>query len=96
MLPQVDALPRPEGELARSQWHRQMRRREHGAHVRRHVIRTLVHVGEERVSIGYQPREEGVEISAHIGVCILLNDQRGGGVVNEDVNESAVATWRVD
>ena len=75
MLPQVDSLPGSECKLAASNGHGEMGRRQHCTYVSRHVIGTLVDVGEEGVSVWNQTREEGVEILPHIGVGVFLDDQ---------------------
>ena len=56
MLPEVDALPGAEVEPTVGDRHRERRRREHAAHVRRHVVRTFGRVTEERVSVGHEAR----------------------------------------
>ena len=41
-----------------------------------------------RLAIRHQPREKGVEIAAHIGVGVFLNEQRGGGVAQMEGDEA--------
>ena len=54
-----------------------------------HVIGTLVAMVEERVAIGYKAVEETLEISAHVGIDILLHDKARGRVANEKRQQPA-------
>ena len=57
---------------------------ERRSHVRGHVVWTLSGVNEERVAVGNEAREERIEVTLDIWVGILIDDQRGTRVVNED------------
>src|SRR4051794_24445838 len=84
VLPQIDALPSPESEPTRVHGNRELRRREGGAHMRRHVVGPFSAVLEERVTVGSETREEPLEIGPNIGVRVLLDEQAGGGVPHEE------------
>jgi hypothetical protein len=49
----------------------------------RHVIRPLVSVPEQRVSIWHEASEEPIEIGPHTGVSVLLNEQARRRVAKE-------------
>jgi hypothetical protein len=79
MLDQIDALPGAEREL--SPKHRDVQRdaREHRLHVRGHIVRPLG-LMHPRCARGREVIESRQKIGANIGIRILLNDQRSGGV----------------
>src|ERR1019366_5851215 len=61
---------------------------ERRADVGGHVVRSLHGVAVEPVVLGHQAVEEGVEVMHHVRVGILLNGERGGGVLHEDGEQS--------
>jgi transcription elongation GreA/GreB family factor len=44
--------------------------------MRRHVVRTFKRVSEERITIRNEASEERDEVTLHIGISVLLNDER--------------------
>jgi hypothetical protein len=67
VLPDVDAF----------NWNRQLNGRQCGANVGRHVVGPLFAMAEQRVSVGHEAAEEAVEIVAHVGIGVLLDQQAG-------------------
>jgi len=56
--------------------------------VSRHVVRPLGLVHEQGIAVRDETLEEGDEIALHIGIGILLNEERRGGMAAEDVRHS--------
>ena len=50
-----------------------------------HIVRSLVAVSVQRVSIWDEPIKECVEIVLYIWICIFLDDQRGGCVMQKNM-----------
>jgi hypothetical protein len=55
---------------------RQVHRRQRRPHVRRHVVRPLRRVLEQRLPVRYQPTEKPLEIRLHPRVRVVLDQQR--------------------
>jgi hypothetical protein len=56
--------------------------------VRRHVVGPFGVVLEQRVAVRDQPRQEPLEVAAHGRVGVFRDEQRGAGVVHEDVRQA--------
>src|SRR5688572_28311314 len=84
MLEDVHRLPGPERELAVDDRDRELRRGERGADVGGHVVGPLGGVAIEALVLGHELPEERVEVAEHVRVGVLLHDERGRGVPNED------------
>src|SRR5207248_7340865 len=87
-------LPRSERELCATHGQRLRGPGERGADVRRHVVRPLflvLVVG----AFGREPRQERFQIPPHGRVGVLLDDQRGAGVLYTNVAESGPDTGGV-
>ena len=56
--------------------------------VRRHVVGALHGVDVQRIAVWNEPRKEGAEVALHVGVDVLVDDQRRTGVVHEDGAEA--------
>ena len=63
---------------------RKLGQSERGADVRGHVVGALDGVAVEAIVLGRDAAEELVQIVHDVGVGILLDGQRGGGVLDED------------
>ena len=50
----------------------------------RHVIGALRGMGIERVVLGHEPTQPGLEIARRLGVGIFLHEKAGGRVRDED------------
>ena len=94
VFPQVDALPRSEREASIREWNRKLHSGQRRADVGGHVIGALVAMVEERVAIGYKAGEETLEISAHVGIDILLYYEARGCVANEKRQQTAFHAGR--
>lgn len=71
MFPEINALPNPKAWLALSYRNSQRRIGKYASHVCGHIVWTLAAVGQDRVSIWRQPREQGFEIIVHSRVRVL-------------------------
>ena len=79
VLREIETLPGPDREPAANDRNMQGHAVDHRFHMRRHVVRAfgVVHPA----GIGRrQPVERGHEIGLHVGIGILLDDQRRRGV----------------
>ena len=81
MLPNVDALPGPENELAARDRDAEVDGRQRSADVRGHIVITFRRVDEHRVAVGHEMLEKGFEVAAHVRIGILLNEERRGSVL---------------
>src|SRR5262249_31782351 len=81
VLPEIDALPGSKAQTSVINGHAQVYRGHGGANVRWHVIVALDRVNEEGIAIWNEPREETLEVPAHVRVGVLLDDKRGGRVL---------------
>ena len=73
VLPQINPLPCSEDEPAIVERDGKIHRRQCGADVRGHIIIALSSVNEQRIAIAHEPREERIEVAAHVGIGILLD-----------------------
>src|SRR4029453_6015152 len=78
MFPEVDSLPCPKGQLAVHDWNVQVHCGEPPGGVSRHVIVSFARVLEQRITVRHQAREEALQVTAYLGVGILLDEQRRG------------------
>ena len=79
-----NALPNAEEEFSGLDGDRQARRRERGFDVGGHIIGPFLSMRIDRVVFGYQPFEPGFEVTARRGICIFLDQQTCGSVLNEE------------
>ncbi len=84
MLPYVNALPRPEHQVAGIDRNRQRRGSQHCLDVRRHIVRTLSRVRIKRIILRDKPVQPLLKIALRGGVRIFLNRQRRRRVLNKD------------
>jgi hypothetical protein len=59
----------------------QIDRRERRPDVRGHVIVAFDRMHEQRIAVAHEAREESFEIAPHVRVGVLLDQQRGGRVL---------------
>jgi len=52
--------------------------------MRGHVIRALIHVSKQGVTVGHEPGHKAFQIRPNLGVGVLAQHQRGTGVVHEN------------
>ena len=84
VLPEVDALPHAEVAAATRNGYAERTGCQNAAHMRGHIIRTLIHVTKYRIAIGHEPGHEAFQIRPHLGIGVLAQHQRGTGVVHEN------------
>ena len=96
VLEDVDALPGSERGAAPANGDGELTLGEGGPDVSRHVVGTFHGVGVEAVVLGDKAAEEGFEISDDIGVGVFLDQQRGGGVSEEDGEEAFLDAETLD
>lgn len=56
----------------------------------RHVVWSLVGMLEESVAVRHQSAHECLEIAAYTWVGILAEDQRGAGMMHEEMTEAGL------
>ena len=82
MLPEVNALPGAQRQLAVADGNGKIDRRKGGAHVSGHVVVAFDRVREERIAVRHKASEEMLQVTPHVRVGVFL-DQQGGGSVAE-------------
>ena len=87
VLAQVDPLPGPEREPAPRHRQRQRRPEQRGLDVRRHVVGALQRVGPVRSVLRNRGVEVGLEVAAHVRRGVLVQGQRGRGVLDQQVQQ---------
>ena len=88
VLTQVDPLPRPERQTPARQRQRQCRPEQRGLDVGRHVIVALERVGPEAGPLRHGVVEPRLEVPANIRGGVLIERQRGRGVLDHEVEEA--------
>src|ERR1700734_2417630 len=83
MLEQIDRLPSTEAEPPAYDGNGEMHLSEGGAQVRGHVVRAFVVVLVERRILGDETLEECLDVRAHRGRGVLLDEQRRARVCAE-------------
>lgn len=86
---EVDALPGSQDELAFDKRDRKLDLGERRFEVGRHVVRTF-RVMPVRTGLRREAIEIGLEVRAHGGVGVFLDEKRGGGVPAEDGEKAGV------
>lgn len=90
VFPQINALPGAEGEVAAHDGDGDAGGGQCGLDVRGHVVGAFAGVGVERVVLGDEAAEPGFEVAFRAGVGVLLDDETGRGVADEDGAEAGV------
>lgn len=85
---QVETLPRAEGHMAVNDRNRERCMRQGRADVRRHVVGPFERVPIVFRVFGDQAFEEIAQVERHVGVGILLDDERTGSVLNKNGERS--------
>ena len=81
VFPQINALPGAEGEPSAAYGDTQIYRRQRCANMCRHVVVAFLRVYKQRVAIGHQSFEKGLQIALHVRVGIFLDEERGRGML---------------
>jgi hypothetical protein len=63
--------------------------------MRRHVIRSFASVDEQGVAVRDESREESLEVTTHVRICVLLNEHAGRRVPNEQGGQAVVDAVRM-
>lgn len=92
MLEDIKALPGSQGQFFPDERNRQTGPGQRGSDMRCHVVRTFGCVAVAFAVLRDELFEEVAHIERHIGIGILLNDQRAGGVLDKG-GEEAVISW---
>lgn len=92
MFPKVDALPGAQRQPAMSNRDGEIYRGEGCSDVRRHILVALGSVDEEWITVRHQAGKESLQVPAHVRVGILLNQQRGGSVLDVERQQAVIAT----
>ena len=87
VLPQIDALPGAEHEPTLADRNRDLRRRQRRADMPRHVVEAFFAMAKDRVAVGNEPRHVAVEVGAHFGRGVLLDQQARRRVADEERQE---------
>ena len=90
MFPKVDALPGAEHHRAGGDRDAEVDAGQRRADVGRHVVVALVVVLVNRVGIRGQARKNRLEVGAHGGVGVFLDEQRGGGVADVQCGQAGL------
>ena len=62
--------------------------------MRWYIVRPLQGVAKQRIAVWDQSRGESLQILANAGVGVFANDERGAGVVDEDVADPPLDSSR--
>ena len=89
MFPEVDSLPDAEVATTVANGDGDRVLGEDRPEMRRHVVGAFVVVAENRVAVGDESREESFEVAADFGRGVFAEDQRGAGVMDENVAQAA-------
>lgn len=88
VLPQEGALPGAQGEAAFAYRDGQLAAGQHGADVRRHIVRPLHCVDMGRVTVGRQLADEIFQVAANVRIGIFSDQQRSAGVPQKNVAQA--------
>lgn len=88
MLENINPLPGAKHGQAFGHRDRQMGLRQCGAHMRRHIIRTLQRMFVNRVVFGHQPRQKAFQIGLNRWIVVFLNQQAGRSVADVQRQQS--------
>ena len=96
VLEDVDALPGSERGATLANGDGELSLGEGGSDVSRHVVGTFHGVSVEAVVFGDEAAEEGFEIADDVRVGVFLDEQRGGGVAEEDGEQAFLDVEAID
>ena len=83
MLEEIDPLPRAERQAAALHGYGELRLRQCRPQMGGHVVGALGAMTVAAGRLRSDGLEEGLEVGAHLRVCVLLDDERRGGVRTE-------------
>ena len=84
---QIDPLPRSQQQATVANWYRQGTSQHRSLDMGRHIVGTLqgVNVGK---AFGNDLVDRHLQVYGHVRVRVLVNRQRGGSVLNEDMQHA--------
>ena len=83
MLPEIDALPGPEGKSTLENGNRERRSRQGGFDMRGHIVGPLLGMSVEAISLWNETIQPALQVLACRRVSVFLNEQTGGRMLNE-------------
>lgn len=84
MLEEIYSLPGPKHQPSRDNGNGELRLRERGSDMRRHVVGAFAAMDVTRTILGRDLFEKSFKICPDVGVGVFLNEQRCGGVTAEN------------
>jgi hypothetical protein len=90
VLPQINALPRPEPAAPVDYRQRQRCLRQYRPNMRGHVISAFCGMQKGRIAIWHQSRHEALEIVANVGVRIFADYQRRARMLNKNMTQTSI------
>jgi hypothetical protein len=63
--------------------------------MRRHVIRSFASVDKQGIAVRDESREKSLEVTTHVRIRVLLNEQAGRRVPNEQGDQAVVDAVRM-
>src|SRR5580698_1810349 len=88
---EIDSLPCSQHQSTVADGDRERRTHQRGFHVGRHVVRAFNRVLVRKI-LGRQMIERGFQVAQHVRVGVLIDRERGGRLLDEDVQQ-ADADW---
>src|SRR5437879_5661636 len=88
MFPKENALPGPQRQPAATDGDGEIDGSESAADVSGHIVFPLGRVDEKRIAVGHEAGEEFFQVPPHVGVGVLLNEQRSGGMADVESQEA--------
>src|SRR6266516_2407342 len=92
MLPEIDALPGAQRELAPADRDGKIDWRQSGANMRRHIVVPFGGMDKQRVAVRHQPGEEFLKIPADVRISIFLDEQRCRSVAHKQCQQPLLKT----
>src|SRR6185437_302540 len=87
-LPEINSLPRAELQIARGDRNHDRALGEHGADVRRHVVRSLGVVLVSGITVRRQAAHESFEVAPNARVPVLPDENRRARMQHENMAEA--------
>ena len=88
VLEQVNILPGAEGEVSIDQGYGELCLGKRRSDMRGHVVVTFRRVAVERIAVGDDAVQKGIQVGQHIGVGVFLYHERRRGVTDEHREQS--------
>src|ERR1017187_5509641 len=92
VFPEVNALPGAQHQLAVTDGNGKVDGGKRGAHMSGHIVVALAGVREERVAVRHKAGEEMLQVTPHVRVGVLLDQQGGGGMAEVEGHQAGSET----